>query len=73
MTYKKVQSAARKCGLHVRRYNPGDNMTYKVLSTDVDYFAASSSQTLLRAKKLSTVRKFLAKRGCDIGHTKRRR
>jgi hypothetical protein len=71
MTFRKVQNAARKCGLFVYRYNPGGNMTYKVLSSDVDYFAASSKQTLLRAKKLATVRKFLARVGCDATGTKR--
>ncbi len=68
---KAVRHAARNCGLHIAYYNPGDNPTYKVLTRDVDYFAASSSETLIRAKSLRTAAKFV-ERYCTKKSRKKR-
>lgn len=58
-SFLSLQRIARRQGLYLDRYNPGDHTTYKVSSKHADYFAMGSSDTLLRTKKLAKVRAFL--------------
>ena len=58
---KAIKKRARACGLFIDKYNPGDNLTYKVMKKDVDYFAASSSDTVARVHSLKAVEKVLDK------------
>lgn len=55
-TLKKVQERAASVGLFVQSFGGW----YKVLTSNVDYFAAATSETVLRTTKLSDVAMFLS-------------
>jgi hypothetical protein len=57
MKLSELQKIANKKGLSISRYNPGDNLTYKVhKGENINYFA---DKGLIRCKKLKQVMEFL--------------
>ena len=57
MKLSELQKIANAKGLSISKYNPGDNLTYKVhRGKGINYFA---DKGLIRCKKLKQVMEFL--------------
>ncbi len=70
---QELEEAARRVGLFVDTYSPGDGVTrYRFITrSDRDYFSASGSERVYTALGLKEAYAFLS--GYGAGHSRRKR